>query len=301
MKPLACVGIAVLDKLFRLETLPSTGGKYVAHGYHEIGGGPAATAACAAARLGHDVHLIARVGSDAVGSTIIDELRKYGVDTCWVKRIDGASSTLSAVLVDRQGERIIVNYPDPSLSRSAEWLQSIDFAQYTAILADVRWIEGGKVALETARKIGIPSLLDGDVSPEDIGPLVERADHIVFSQPGLVRLTGINDIESGLRAAASRTEGRVYVTAGSDGCYWLEGGKLEHEPSHKVSVVDTTGAGDVFHGAMLVALAEGKPIRQAVQFSCLVAALKCTRVGGRDGIPNRGEVDQALSRILSGG
>lgn len=295
MKPLACVGIAVLDKLFLMDGLPSEGGKYVAHGYREIGGGPAATAACAVSRLGRDVQLIARVGSDTSGATIVKELQHYRVDTRWVRQIAGASSALSAILVDRQGERMIVNYQDVSLDRSSNWLSDVDFAQYAALLADVRWPEGAKAALESAHRIGIPTILDADVSPEDIGPLVERADHVVFSQPGLARLTGITDIEHGLKAAAARTKGKVYVTAGSDGCYWLETDGLQHEPSHPVAVVDTTGAGDVFHGAMLVALAERQTVRQAVRFACLVASLKCTRVGGRDGIPDRAEVNLALA------
>ncbi|MDR3441015.1 PfkB family carbohydrate kinase [Telmatospirillum sp.] len=295
MKPLACVGIAVLDKLFQVDTLPSTGGKYVAHGYREIGGGPAATAACAVARLGHEVQLIARVGDDSSGTTIIEELQRYHVDTRWVRRITGASSALSAVIVDAHGERMIVNHQDPSLSRASDWMSMIDFTQYSGVLADVRWAEGAEAALDAARSAGVPTVLDAEITPNDITPLVERTDHVVFSHPGLTRLTGIADFKAGLQAAAERTNGRVYVTAGSDGCYWLESGDLQYEPSHPVSVVDTTGAGDVFHGAMLVALAEGRPIRQAVRFACLVAALKCTRVGGRDGIPDRAEVDRALA------
>lgn len=294
MKPLACVGIAVLDKIFQVDSLPSTGGKYVARGYREVGGGPAATAACAIARLAGSVQLMARIGDDASGRTVIDELAKYEVDTSRVHRIKGASTALSAVFVDDTGERMIVNYQDRSLDRRTSWMKKIDFAQFSAVLADVRWPEGAIFSLTSARRAGVPSMLDADVSPDDIAPMVALADHAVFSQPGLVRFTGTENIEQALRLAESRGSGRVYVTAGGKGCYWLENGALQHEPSHAVTVVDTTGAGDVFHGAMLLAIAEGRETRSAVRFACVAAALKCTKAGGRSGIPSRDEVDLVL-------
>jgi sulfofructose kinase len=186
---------------------------------------------------------------------------------------------------------MIVNYQDRSLDRSTQWMDAIPFAHYGALLADVRWPEGALAALDAARRNGIPTVLDADVSPDDIRPLVERADHVVFSEPGLARMTGHDDLQQGLRAAQAVTAGKVYVTAGAQGCFWLEGDQWQHEPATPVDVVDTTGAGDLFHGAMLVALAEAMPPRAAVRFACRVAALKCTRLGGRAGIPTRAEVD----------
>lgn len=294
MKPLACLGIAVLDKLFQVESFPTTGGKYVAQGYREVGGGPAATAACAVVRLGHACHLMARIGNDSCGNAIAGELRRYGVDTRWLRQIDGAVSGLSGILVDQHGERMIINYQDPTLDLSTDWLDQIDFGDYAALLVDVRWMAGAEKALDAARKAGIPTVLDADMNPGSILPLVQRADHVAFSHSGLTRLSGTGDVEQGLRKAAGMTCGRVYVTAGRDGCYWLEGERLEFEPGLKVAVVDTTGAGDVFHGALLVAIAEGFETRQAMRFANQVAALKCTRSGGRDGIPLRSQVDECL-------
>lgn len=294
MKPCACVGIAVLDKVFRVNALPQQGGKYVAHQYAEIGGGPAATAAVAVARCGHPVDFIGRVGSDPSAKVITDELQQYGVGTDQVRRVAGAVSGLSAVLVDDQGERMIINHQDDKLDRSADWLNAIDFARYGAVLADVRWIAGAKAALNAARRAGVPTVLDADVTPEDISELVALADHVAFSQPGLARFTGTDSPEEGLRRARARTSGRVYVTLGSDGCLWLEGETLKHQPGFTVDVVDTTGAGDVFHGALLVAVAEGMATDQAVRFASGVAALKCTRLGGRAGIPDRAQIEQFL-------
>ena len=138
--------------------------------------------------------------------------------------------------------------------------------------------------------------LDADISPDPIDELVKLADHVAFSEPGLEKFTGCSDPVEGLKIAKKQTDGKVYVTVGSKGCYWLEGDELCHEPVIKVDVVDTTGAGDVFHGALAVAVAESKQSRESIVFSNTVAALKCTKKGGREGIPTRIEVDQKLQK-----
>lgn len=293
---IACVGITVLDRIQRVDNLPTTGGKYVAKDYFEVGGGPAATAAVAVARLGHSVDFIGRVGRDGVADTLLSELSGYGVNVDKMVHIDGASSAFSAVLVDDEGERMIINYQDKSLSRDPKPLERVDFSQYETVLTDVRWPEGATYALEQAKKYNIPSVLDADIAPDPIDELVKLADHVAFSEPGLEKFTGTSDPIKGLKLAQKQTDGKIYVTVGSKGCYWLEGDEVCHEPVIKVNVVDTTGAGDVFHGALAVAVAESKQSRDSIVFSNMVAALKCTKRGGREGIPTRLEVDQKLQK-----
>lgn len=127
---IACVGITVLDRIQRVDSLPTTGGKYVAKDYFEVGGGPAATAAVAVAKLGHKVDFIGRVGQDSVAQTMLTELEEYGVNVENMVCVEGASSAFSAVLVDDEGERMIINYQDQTLSRNPEPLEKIDFSQY---------------------------------------------------------------------------------------------------------------------------------------------------------------------------
>ncbi|MDT9046647.1 sulfofructose kinase, partial [Escherichia coli] len=102
------------------------------------------------------------------------------------------------------------------------------------------------------------------------------SDHAAFSEPGLARLTGVKEMASALKQAQTLTNGHVYVTQGSAGCDWLENGGRQHQPAFKVDVVDTTGAGDVFHGALAVALATSGDLAESVRFASGVAALKCT-------------------------
>ncbi|MBA4714695.1 MULTISPECIES: sugar kinase [Citrobacter] len=295
---IACVGIAVMDRIYYVEGLPTEGGKYVAKRYTEVGGGPAATAAVAAAKLGAQVDFIGRVGDDDTGNSLLAELESLGVNTRYTRRYTGAKSSQSAIMVDAQGERIIVNYPSPDLLHDADWLNEIDFSQWDVVLADVRWHEGARQAFTLARRAGVMTVLDGDVTPQDISELVALSDHAAFSEPGLARLTGINDSEAGLKQAKTLTNGHVYVTRGSEGCDWIKNNALQHQSGFKVDVVDTTGAGDVFHGALAFSLAGGDAPEDAVRFASGVAALKCTRPGGRAGIPDCDQTRSFLSLFV---
>lgn len=295
MTRIACVGIAVQDRIYYMNALPEGGGKYQSSQYQETGGGPAATAAVAIARLGVEVDFIGRVGDDSCGDTLLAELQSYGVNTQYCRQVPQARSSQSAILVDSHGERIIVNYPSPDLPADAEWLRDIDFSAYDMVLADVRWHDGTLKAFTLARAAGVPTLLDADMTPQEITPLVALADHAVFSSPGLQRMTGIADARQALTAAAAQTDGRVYVTQGESGTVWKEGEHFCQLDAFTVEVVDTTGAGDVFHGALAVALAEKMAVEKAVRFASAVAAMKCTRPGGRAGIPEREQTESFLS------
>lgn len=294
----ACVGITVMDRIYYVEGLPTEGGKYVAKRYTEVGGGPAATAAVAAAKLGAQVDFIGRVGDDDTGNSLLAELESLGVNTRYTRRYAGAKSSQSAVIVDAKGERIIINYPSPDLLHDADWLNEIDFSQWDVVLADVRWHEGTKRAFTLARRAGVMTVLDGDVTPQDISELVALSDHAAFSEPGLTRLTGIQDTVSALKKSQMLTNGHVYVTRGSEGCDWLDDNVFRHQPGFPVEVVDTTGAGDVFHGALAFSLAGGTPVEEAVRFASGVAALKCTRPGGRAGIPDCDQTRSFLSLFV---
>ncbi|EAX6198410.1 sugar kinase [Salmonella enterica] len=298
MVRIACVGITVMDRIYYVEGLPTEGGKYVAKRYTEVGGGPAATAAVAAAKLGAQVDFIGRVGDDDTGNSLLAELESLGVNTRYTRCYTQAMSSQSAIMVDAKGERIIVNYPSPDLLPDADWLNDIDFSQWDVVLADVRWHDGAKQAFTLARQAGVMTVLDGDITPQDISELVALSDHAAFSEPGLARLTGMSEAIDALKKAQMLTNGHVYVTRGSEGCNWLEKAAVRHQPGFTVEVVDTTGAGDVFHGALAFGLASGYAIEEAVRFASGVAALKCTRPGGRAGIPDCEQTRSFLSLFV---
>lgn len=296
MTKIACIGITVQDRIYYVDHIPTTSGKFVANAYKEIGGGPAATAAVAIAKLGGEVDFIGRIGDDNIGKVLLKELESYKVNTKLLKVYENAKSSQSTILVDRQGERLILNYPSPDLLTETVWLDNIDFTQYDAILCDVRWHQGTQYCLNKARQLNIVSILDADLTSQDITPLAQLSDYTVFSEPGLKRMTGQPDLDKALKQASEICRGNVYVTQGNQGCSWIEKNKKYHCESFKVQVIDTTGAGDVFHGAFTFAVANGYSGHKVVEFASAVAALKCTAAGGRDGIPNLVQVNEFLAK-----
>lgn len=297
MTNLICLGLAVWDQIFTLEQLPSGGGKNFANSFFEVGGGPAATAAAAASRLGADTALWSRIGDDPVGRRIIDDLHSYGVETKNVRQYSDKNSGLAVVMIDTTGERMIVTPGDPRLDSDPDWLPLEDVTSACVVLADVRWPQGAKRLLNAARQTGTPSILDADLNsePDAIAPLVEAAGHVVFSASGLEAFSGQQDTWAGLKLVRDKTKGVVAVTTGAEGCFWIDSdGGIGHQPAFSVDVVDTLGAGDVFHGALAVALGEQQPLPQAMRFAAAAAALKCTRPGGRAGTPDRGELERFL-------
>ncbi|MBC8158607.1 MAG: ribokinase, partial [Alphaproteobacteria bacterium] len=184
---------------------------------------------------------------------------------------------------------------DPNLEVDPSWLPLELIEGAGCILADCRWPRGVEAVFRKANDAGVPSLLDGDLTPDKaVISLAPLATHVAFSQGGLQQFSATDDPVEGLRLAARATDGWVCVTLGEKGSIWLEDGEPVHQPGFVVEVVDTVGAGDTFHGALAVALAEHKPIADAVRFASASAALKCTRFGGRVGIPTRSEVDAFL-------
>jgi sulfofructose kinase len=290
-----CVGIAVQDMVFGLSELPVSEGKYRATEFASVGGGMAASAAAAIAQLGTSAQLWTRLGDDSIADSITVELRELGVDTTWCSRSPGAKSSLSAVMVDAQGERLVVNYTDPSIDPSPDWLPLAHIETSACVLVDTRWEQGAVAALDAAKRANIPAVLDADSAPVPAS-ILERATHCVFSRRALAACSKSDDIERGLRIVGGMTDGIVAVTRGAEGADWIQQGVLHHQPAFTVPVVDTLGAGDVFHGALAVALGEGTNFPHAVRFASAAAALKCTRFGGRRGTPARHEVQTLLNK-----
>ncbi|MCP3973037.1 MAG: hypothetical protein GY720_00930 [bacterium] len=299
MATVTCVGIAVMDLLFQVDELPVGGGKFYASNYREIGGGVAANAAVAIARLGGDARLVSRVGDDAVGSRVKADLTSLGVDASQVAAVTDLTTPVSAVLVDSTGERTIVNHTPAELFGGCDTAAASQLADSDGVLVDVRWPDGASAALGAAAAAGIPSVFDFD-RPMDNGggDLLTTATHVAFSREALAATSGTNDPADGLLRMAERTEAWLAVTVGPDGVYWLTDGAIAHLPAFAVEVVDTAGAGDIFHGALALAIAEGDPEDIAIRFASAAAAIKCTRPGGRAGAPSRQEVEEMLKETF---
>lgn len=297
MPTLLCVGIAALDQVFRVDAMPARPEKYRSNALHVTGGGTAANAAVAAARLGARVMFCGVLGDDRVGDEIVAGLAAEGVDCGGIRRVAGRRSPLSAILVDAAGERLIVSYADPELPWSTDHLPQALPAGVDAVLGDTRWQAGSAHFFRLARAAAVPAVLDADRAPKDVPEVMELATHVAFSHQGARDLTGEEDPSSALRKIGARASTWLAVTHGAEGVVRWRAGAVVCEPAFPVRAVDTLGAGDTWHGAFAVALAEGASEDDAIRFASAAAAIKCTRFGGRDGAPSRSEVDGFLAEM----
>jgi sulfofructose kinase len=294
------VGHVALDHLFSVQSLPARAVKTPAHRHHAMVGGMTANACVAAARLGASARIVSPVGDDASAAVFGAHFQREGIDASGLLRVAGASSSISAIVVDAAGERLIINHRGSALAQAPAfdpgWLDGTDL-----LLTDPRCVRWSEAALNGARQRGLLSVLDGDASPrDDLQRLVGLATWAVFSEPGhaaYVDGTPEQAIASALNAGAQV----AVVTLGERGLIWQRAGcPLKHVAAWSVApVIDTTAAGDVFHGALGVALAEGQDDDGALRFAAAAAALKCLQPDGVLGAPRREAVDQWLRRAAS--
>lgn len=294
MTTVSCVGITVRDIIFPVEALPYGPGKTQVPERHEVGGGPAANASVTVTRLGGLGRFVGPVGDDTLGQQLKVELERSGVDTSRIRVVPGCRSPLSTVVVDGAGERSIVNHTDPRLFEAADVIDTADLEGSDAVLVDVRWAAGASAALDWAASRGVPGIVDFDIGAGESQPLLDRASHLVFSANAARVVGGDGDLERALRNVTTLTDAWVAATDGANGTMWIEDGEIRRREAYRVDVVDTTGAGDVYHGAFSLALAEAMTIEAAIDFASAGAALSCMRFGGRTGIPTRNELEKFL-------
>ncbi len=289
-----CLGVATLDLVFRVDAIPEAPSKKQAEDFVVTGGGMAANAAVAVQRLGGQAAYWGRLGDDLVGNQILALMQQESVEISEVRRLPGARSKTAAVLIDGRGERLVISAPVQGYPPDTSWLPLAEVAHAQAVLADSRWRAGALAIFHAAAQAGIPSVFDGDSGdPEEILTIARAATHPFLSETMLRRFA--QDPAQALRTLFGGRNQVAGVTLGEHGVLYFDGRSIRSSPAHRVQVIDTLGAGDTWHGALALALAERQPIERAIRFASVTAALKCTRFGGRLGIPTRAEVEAALA------
>jgi len=294
-----CVGHAALDLIYRVDALPARPTKVPAQSLAISGGGMAANAACAIVRLGGAARQVGSIGDDVFGDVVVEELRRYGVDVAHLGRVAGASTSVSSIVVEASGERLIVNHRGSALEAAPPDVAPA-FTGAQALLCDPRWPAASRAAFAAARASGIPSVLDADVAdPSILAALVPLAGHVVFSEPGFARWSGHAAEPPATPATLASLVGGdcalAAVTLGERGVLYATKRGVARMPAFAVDVVETLGAGDVFHGAYALALAENAAIEHALLFASAAAAQKCRRAGGRAALPDRAAVEACLA------
>jgi len=291
---LLCVGHVALDLAFGVDTFPTHPTKTPAHRFHQGVGGMSANAAVALARLGAQVRFAGPVGDDASVEVFRAHFHREGVDACGLTTTPGQTSSVSTIVIDARGERMIFNHRGSALTApppfDPAWLTDTQ-----VLLTDPRCVPWAEIALRGARQRGVVSLLDGDVAPvEDLERLLPLADWVVFSEPGLAVHQPGDPTQALMRMWSVVGDGPqvLVVTLGERGVVWQRrGGPVHQMPAFAVTdVCDTLGAGDTFHGALGLALAQRWDDVTALRFAAAAAALKCQRSPGILGAPRLHEV-----------
>lgn len=299
---MACVGHAALDHVFQIEAFARQPTKTLARRFELRPGGMSLHAAVASARLGAQVRLLARVGDDAAADTLRARLAAEGVEARGVESVPGGSTSLAAVVVDAHGARQIYIHRGDAIERA----HALDLRQLEGadlVLTDPRWPEGAEAALRWARTHRVPALLDADVAPLPVlDRLVPLAHWVAFSEPGLDLWARGRARDAALAEACVRGVELALVTLGPEGARWVRPGEAPQQlRAPTIAARDTTGAGDVFHAALGLALIEGRAAADAVAWANAAAASKCERGGGAEGAPSRRELAAWLRRRAAAG
>lgn len=292
------LGMVTIDDLIYVDRFPAPDTKIAVSDMRRQGGGQVATGLVAAARLGATTAYCSVLGEDDLSRFALRELEQEGVDCSPVIRRPGAQPVHAVIIVNRlAGQRTILYSLAGEAQPRPEEISEELVAACRVLFLDQHAAEGGLRALELARAMDIPCVADlENVNRPCSQELLRRADHLIVPAALARQLTGENEPAAMVRAFAGPQRACCAVTDGDRGCWYAErDSSVHHFPAYAVPVADTTGCGDVFHGAYAAWLARGASVPEAIRIASAAAALKATQPGGRTGIPDRATVERFLA------
>ena len=309
MSSIIALGGVTIDHVYVVDHHPDPDGvAHIQRNYTKVGG-IAANAIVAAARLGGDVSFVGAVGDDQDGETAIDYLREASVDTRWIQKLHGDSTSYSIIQVSSHDQtRIILNYRGVQEGTELPQLTEMGMEDAGCLHVDGFWIDSALPLAQTARSEGIPVTLDISQNPRSdrIWELIRMSDYFipsVFAARKLLASRFGEDPESLSDGFLSEGPNAVVITMGADGAYAKSRGERGVQiPAFPAKVLDTTGAGDTFHGAVAYGVTRGFDLEFNVRFSSAVAAIKCSsNRTDRFAFPSFEETRQFLEKHGFGG
>jgi ribokinase len=288
-------GMVVLDHLCSVELYPPPNSKNKLLDWTQQGGGPVPTALAVLAKMNNSTVFLGKIGKDRSGSTLRQELYRYGINTDWICEQSQVQTAQAFIVVDRQHqERTVFLHRPEALALTPEDID-IDHLPDCRILH----LDGHDIKVQTrlAREMHRRgAMISMDIGSARTVPdtLMQWIDILLVSQD-FVKFTSGSDFDTIAYELLKRWQCRIVgITLGEKGSVFVTGEDRFSQPAYEVDAVDSTGAGDVFHGAFLHGLLKGMSYRQAAQFSSAAAALACTQIGGKAGIPFENDVFQFL-------
>ncbi len=296
------IGLNATDTLLLVHEFPPYAGKVPFHGELLSPGGQVATAVVTCAKLGLRAKYIGTIGDDLRGQIQRESLAGTGVETNGLIVREGCPNQTAYIIIDeRTGERTVLWQRAECLRLKAAEIRVEDILEAKLLHIDGYDVEAAAYAASVARKHGIPVSLDVDTVYPDFESVLKHIDYLVAGSGWPGKWTGESDPfaalsrlqrEYGLRVAA--------MTLGDQGSLALQDGRWAYSAAFEVLCADTTGAGDVFHGAFCYAMLEGMPLSQALEFSNAAAAINCTAIGARGHVPTRPEVHALMAAAYAG-
>jgi sulfofructose kinase len=291
-------GLNAVDHLCFVSEFPVPDTKPRVSSFMRSPGGQAASAMVLCSRLGLRTKYVGKVGGDEVGAFSLESIRAEGVDVRDVKAVPGVTNQLAMVIVDQgTGERTILWYRPEKIATTPSEITAEKIACGRMLLIDGHDAPAAARAAAVAREKGIPVMLDAESVKKGTDEVVANTDILIASRDFPRAFTGASDLEKAfdaLRAAGPRVIG---ATLGSLGAIaMVADGSVVASPGYRVDVVDTTGAGDVFHGAFAYGFLEGWSVNRTLAFANAAAALNCASVGARGGPGGLSEIIALMKR-----
>ncbi len=296
MNKIVGIGANVIDTLITVSAYPNEDTKFRADGVKECGGGPCATGLVAASKLGEAAAYIGALAKDSGGEFLLRDMERFGMSNAFVTFEEGKSSFASYVLLNTtNASRTCVfnknNLPDFVITDERK--AAIENAEI--LMVDGNELENAIEGAKIARKAGTKVLYDAGGLYDGVDRLLPLADILIPSEEFSLAKSGKETAEEAAVELFERYSPEyVVITQGVKGGIIYDGAEMKKYPSFKVAAVDSNGAGDVFHGAFAAALVKGFAPYVCCVFASAVSALKCTKVGARDGVPGYEETIEFL-------
>jgi len=283
------LGAVAVDDLIYVDHYPPADSKIRAQARQRQGGGLTGTALVTASRLGVKPAYFGILGDNELSRYTRQELEREGVDCSMVRIQEGAEPFHSTIIVVQPtAQRTVLSWAKGVIPIQPVDLADELIAQCRVLFIDHTVVEAALRAIELAHRHSIPVVADIEAERHPrVTDLVSQIDHLILGVNFAQQFTGKEKPEDMVQALSAGGRTCSVVTAGDRGCWYAEDeGKVNHFPAFQVQAVDTTGCGDVFHGAYAAGLAQGMPIEKIIEIASATAALKATQPGGRSGIPH---------------
>ena len=278
------VGLNATDTTIQLAEFPECGSKVEYDSERVTPGGQVASTVVACQTWGLSTRYVGKLGDDDAARLHAREFARTGVEAQLVHAA-GAASARSLIMVDRRGERTVMCRRDERVVLQPAELKREWIVNARALHVDGHDTAAALRAATWAREAGVPVVADLDEIYPGVDALIEKIDYLIVSRDFPCRLTGETSLRPALKEIQSRYGCMLTApTLGPDGVLAWAGGSFHHAAAYRVPVVDTTGAGDIFHAGFIYGLLQGWELERQLDFSCAAAALNCMHEGARGGI-----------------